>query len=245
MKKIKAINIKSKQCEDLINSGVAVLRNDLREADMDGFFDYYLLNDGRLLLRIAFEKRDGVIYDSLDEYIKMKGRFAKRQADINNHPVTNDASFSSNLRIKVQGFENMISEAGAMLKNAFSIQANRLDYSLESLKILSGAIKTKRDELDPVEFEEKYFILITAYCGEIIRRQIKGDWKIKVDDRGMVQSVLILEKGKPEYTYRPEAPLNKILTGEVNHHQLDLEVKAELHKYGFIKGNETHYGIKP
>jgi hypothetical protein len=30
--------------------------------------------------------------------------------------------------------------------------------------------------MDVIDFEKRYFITITAYCGEVMRREIDGEW---------------------------------------------------------------------
>jgi len=245
MSKIKAKQVKSKQCEEWIQSNKATLRNDLRPIDMEGFLDYYLLDDGRFLLRNVFEKKNGILYYNFDEYQELERKFEKKKALIYKYGSPKDASFNSYLLIKVEDFTDILPQSAQLLEASFSLKPKSLDYSIKSLKLLSNAMKKTLDLMDADEFEEKYVFLITAYCGEVIRKQIDGEWIIKGNEEGMVYQVLVIEKGNPEYSYRPEIPLALILSGDAPRgSNLKIEVDAQLHKYGFLKGNEAHYGIK-
>ena len=241
--KITNKQIKAKQCEEWIASGKAILRNDLGREEILGWANYYLLDTGELLLVDIYEKRNGVLYKSLEEYQELKRRFDKKQALIYKYGSPKDASFNSYLLIKVEDFTDILPQSTQLLEASFSLKPKSLDYSIKSLKLLSNAMKKTLDLMDADEFEEKYVFLITAYCGEVIRKQIDGEWIIKGNEEGMVYQVLVIEKGKPEYSYKPEIALARILAGDVPN-RLDIEVGAQLYKYGFIKGNEAHYGIK-
>ncbi len=62
MKKTKTRRIKSKQIEEWIKEGRALLRNDLRPEYMGDWSDYYLLDVEGLLIRDTFERRSAILY---------------------------------------------------------------------------------------------------------------------------------------------------------------------------------------
>jgi hypothetical protein len=243
MNEIKAVQVKSKQCQDWIQSGKAILRNDLRPADMEGFLDYYMLDDGGLLLRNVFEKKNGILYKTYREYQELEEKNEKKKVLIDKYGSPKGASFNSYLRIKTEDFRKMIPQSAQLLERAFLLKPNSLDCSIKSLRYISKAMKKALAIMDIDEFEEKYVFLITAYCGEVIRKQIGGEWLIRGSEEGILHQVMIIDKGKPEYSYKPEIGLAKILAGDVSN-RLDIEVDAQLHKYGFIKGNEEHYNVQ-
>ncbi len=243
MKKIQTKKIRSKQCDEWIRLGKAVLRNDLRPVDMEGFFDFYRLDDGGLLLRVAFERRNGIRYQSYADYLTLLEKRERRNAINEQYPQVKDASFSNYLRIPVTDFKEKISVSGELLERAFDLPPKTLDYSLKSLNTLGQVIKKYISKTDE-EFEENYMMLLSAYCGEVMRRVIDGEWKITGNKDGIVHKILITEKGKPEFIYMPAISLYKILAGDVKAKDLQIEIDAQLHKYGFIRSNEKHYGLQ-
>ena len=139
----------------------------------------------------------------------------------------------------------MIAESDKILETKFSISPEVLDYSSSSLIYLDKSVKKMLKKFDAGDFEENYAVLIAAYCGEVMRRTVDGEWKITGNTNGLLERTLIVEKKNHEYSYRPEIPLALILSGDAPRgSNLKIEVDAQLHKYGFIKGNEVHYGIK-
>lgn len=105
----------------------------------------------------------------------------------------------------------MISASDKMLASEFSISANILDYSLESLIYIDKSIKKILKKFDSGDFQERYSVLISAYCGEVMRRKINGNWKITGNAEGILDQILIVEKTNQEYSYRPEIPIMLIL----------------------------------
>jgi len=245
MKKPKTKQVKSKQIEEWIKAGRAVLRNDLRSEDMEIWSDYYLLDNESLLIRNTFERKNGILYEKYSEYLVFDKKITERVKKAEQMLVSPNASFPGYIQVSVKEFESMILASDKMLASDFSISADVLDYSLESLIYLDKSIKKMLKKFDAGDFQEKYSVLISAYCGEVIRRKINGNWKITSNADGILDQILIVEKANPEYSYRPEIPLALILSGDAPRgSNLKIEVDAQLHKYGFIKGNEAHYGIK-
>lgn len=172
-----------------------------------------------------------------------KGRERIKRAE--QSPYIKDATFPGYIRIGFDEFNAIVPQSGHQLEETFSLNKGIMDYSIESLKPLGSTIKKILKEFDSGDFEDKYLVLITAYCGEVMRREIDGKWKVTADVEGMVNQVLVVEKGNPAYTYRPEMPIVLILSDNApNGSNLHIEVKAQLGKYGFIKGNEEHYGAE-
>ncbi|WP_147273596.1 hypothetical protein [Pedobacter chinensis] len=245
MKKPKTKQIKSKQIEEWISEGRAVLRNDLRPGDMEGWSDYYLFDKDGLIIRTTFERQNGILYEKYSEYKEFDKKISERANRANQQSISSDASFPGYIQVTVKEFEIMIAESDKILATEFSISLGLLGYSMPSLIYLDKAIKKVLKKFDAGDFEEKYAVLISAYCGEVLRRKIDGTWKITGNADGRLDQILIVEKANPEYSYRPEMPIALILSGDVPRgSNLKIEVDAQLHKYGFIKGNEEHYGIK-
>jgi len=245
MRKPKTKLVKSKQIEEWIKEGRAVLRNDLRPEYMGDWSDYYLLDSYGLILRTTFERRNGILYERYSEYLDFMNNAKEKENLVNQIAISPNASFPGYIQVSVKEFESMILASDKMLASDFSISAEVLDYSLESLIYLDESVKKMLKKVDAGDFEEKYCVLISAYCGEVMRRKINGNWRITSSADGILDQVLIVEKANPEYSYRPEIPLALILSGDSpGRSNLKIEVDAQLHKYGFIKGNEAHYGIK-
>lgn len=246
MKKPKTKQIKSKQIEEWIQTGRAILRNDLKSEDMEGWPDnYYLLDDVGLIIRDTIERKNGILYEEYSEYLIFSAKNIERAKRANRQSVSSNASFPGYIQVTIKEFETMIAESDKILGAKFSISPDILDYSLQSLVYLDKAVKKMLKKFDAGDFEENYAVLIAAYCGEVMRRKIDGEWKITGNSDGILEQILILEKNKYEYSYRPEIPLALLLSGDAPRgSNLKFEVDAQLHKYGFIKGNEAHYGIK-
>lgn len=247
MKKPKTRRVKSKQIEQWIQEGRAILRNDLIPEDLQGWPDnYYLFDNVGLIIRDTIEKKDGIHYEEYSEFLTFMNAGRERIKRAEQTPYIKDATFPSYLKISFGEFDALVPQSAKQLEEAFSLKKGSMDYSIESLKPLGNAIKKILKEFDSGDFEDKYLVPITAYCGEVMRREINGEWKVNADAEGMIIQVLIVEKGNAEYSYRPEMPLVLILSGDApSGSNLQIEVKAQLGKYGFIKGNEEHYGIKP
>ncbi|WP_343524092.1 hypothetical protein [Pedobacter sp.] len=245
MKKPKTKQIKSKQIEEWIREGRAVLRNDLRPEDMAIWSDYYLLDQEGLLIRDTFERKNAILYEEYSEYIDFNKKLEDRIRRANNQLLSADASFPGYIQITVNEFKKMIEESDKILATEFSIAPDVLDYSIPSLIYLDKAIRKALKRFDAGDFEEKYAVLISAYCGEVMRRKVDGEWKIIGNAKGTLYQILIVEKKNSQYTYRPEIPLALILSGDApKGSNLKIEVDSQLHKYGFIKGNEEHYNVQ-
>lgn len=245
MKRPKTKQVKSKQIDEWILAGRAILRNDLRPKDMEGWSDYYLLDNNGLLIRDNFERKNAILYEEYSEYIEFNRKIEDRISRANKRAISSDASFPGYIQITVQEFKTMIGESDKILTTEFSIAPDVLDYSVPSLIYLDKAIRRALKKFDAGDFDEKYAVLISAYCGEVMRRKVDGEWKITGNAEGILDQILIVEKADSQYTYRPEIPIALILSGDAPRgSNLKIEVNAQLHKYGFIKGNKEHYNIQ-
>jgi len=245
MKKPKTRQVKSKQIEEWIIEGRAVLRNDLTPEYLKGWPDnYYLFDNDALIIRDTIERKNGILYEKYSEYIDFISKAEKRANRANKQAISSNASFPGYIQITVQEFKTMIGESDKILATEFSIAPDVLDYSVPSLIYLDKAIRKALKKYDTGDFDEKYAVLISAYCGEVMRRKVDGEWKITGNTEGILDQILIVEKADSQYTYRPEIPIALILSGDApKGSNLKIEVDAQLHKYGFIKGNEEHYNI--
>ncbi|RDC56889.1 hypothetical protein DU508_06715 [Pedobacter chinensis] len=246
MKKPKTKQVKSKQIEEWISEGRAVLRNDLTPEHLKGWPDnYYLFDDVGLIIRDTIERKNGILYEEYSEYLIFSAKNRERAKRAEQSSISPDASFPGYIQVTVKEFETMIATSDKLLATEFSISPDVLDYSMPSLIYLDKAIKKVLRKFDYGDFDEKYAVLISAYCGEVMRRKIDGTWKITGNADGMLNQILVVEKNNPEYSYRPQMPIALILSGDApKGSNLKIEVDAQLYKYGFIKGNEEHYGIK-
>lgn len=246
MKKPKTKQVRSKQIEEWIREGKAVLRNDLTPEYLKGWPDnYYLFDDVGLIIRDTIEKKNGILYEEYTEYLNFISKVEERVKRSEQQPLSANASFAGYIQVTVKEFEKMIAESDTILATEFLISPDKLDYSIPSLLHLDKAIKKVLRKFDVGDFEEKYAVLISAYCGEVMKRKINGEWKIIGNVDGILDQILVVEKANSEYSYRPEIPIALILSGDVpKGSNLKIEVDAQLHKYGFIKENEKHYDMK-
>lgn len=245
MEKPKIKQIKSKQIEEWILSGRAILRNELRPEYMADWSDYYLLDDIGLLIRDNFERKNATLYEKYSEYLTFISEAEKRANGAKKQTISSDASFPGFIQVTVNEFKTMIGESGKILATEFAIAPDVLDYSIPSLTYLGKAVKKILETHDAGDFHEKYAVLISAYCGEVMRREVDGEWKITGNTEGILEQILIVEKADSQYFYRPEIPIALILSGDAPRgSSLKIEVDAQLHKFGFIKGNEEHYNIQ-
>ena len=153
MKKPKTKQVKSKQIEEWIKEGRAVLRNDLRPEYMGDWSDYYLLDDLGFLIRDTFERKNAILYEKYSEYLIFSEKNRERENLVNQLPISPSASLSGYIQVSVKEFELMISASDKMLASEFSISANILDYSLESLIYIDKSIKKYLKSLIPEIFK--------------------------------------------------------------------------------------------
>ncbi|WP_316799078.1 hypothetical protein [Pedobacter frigidisoli] len=245
MKKPKTKQVKSKQIDEWILMGRAILRNDLRPKDMEGWSDYYLFDNNGLLIRDTFERKNATLYEEYSEYVEFNKKLEDRIKRANKQIISPNASFPGLIQVTIEHFKVMIGESDKILANEFALESDVLDYSILSLTYLDKAIKKTLKIYDAGDFEEKYAVCISAYCGEVMRRKVDGEWKITGNAAGILDQILIEEKTNPKHSYRPEIPIALILSGDApKGSNLKIEVDAQLHKYGFIKGNEEHYDLQ-
>ncbi|TKC10159.1 hypothetical protein FA048_08135 [Pedobacter polaris] len=235
--KVSVKNIKGKQVLEWVASGKAILRNDLRRTDLEDWLDFYVLESGELLLVDKFEKRNGTLYPNFEDYQKMMDRFDQKQSIVAKNTDKATGAFNEFYHVSQSEFEQIIPKSATLLANEFKLDPNKLDYSIESLKVVHREMKKYLRKNDTYDFIDHYFVLITAYCGEIMKREINGEWQITGDGTGRINKVVIVEKENPEYSYLPQLPLNEILSGDAGKGiTLLMEVRAHLGKHDFIKG---------
>ncbi|NTD99964.1 hypothetical protein G6M26_42750 [Agrobacterium tumefaciens] len=134
MKKPKTKQVKSKQIEEWIKEGRAVLRNDLTPEHLKGWPDnYYLFDKGGLIIRDTIENENGILYEKYSEYMDFNKKIIDRINKAELQPKSSNTSFPGYVQVSVKEFELMIAASDKMLASDFSISADVLDYSLESL----------------------------------------------------------------------------------------------------------------
>lgn len=241
MKAQKSSNVKAftkvnvKECKRIISSGEATLRNDLNPDGDNGFDDYYLLKDGRLLLCLKFEP-SGVIYPSYEALLnviekgerKWKNRFPGKRMNEAAEPI-------EFFHINMAKFDEEVANAPFRLAEKFRLKSTMLDYSDQSFDLLSKHINKRINELPRDEVFDEIGNELMLYFGEAIRERVKGKWIYSLNPHGRLQTLKIIDGLNPQKTYLPYSMLLDEFFEHTNPVNLKADLLAELNKFMFVK----------
>lgn len=93
-----------------------------------------------------------------------------------------------------------------------TLEINKLDKSIESLKLLDIALYNKQSIIDE-EFINKNLIKIEAYLGEVFIQNYGGSWKVEYDPKYNVHIPFIMFNGN-KVSFYPYV-LENLLESEV------------------------------
>lgn len=165
MKKIK-INYSKKEAQDLIKKFNGLLRPDLRSSENDPF-EYYELDDKRILLVLGYGTGVGTLYKSEEDLL-----VRKKRADI--LKKTSPKHVLSDFPIN----ENFPSEVDALiekLSTILDIKYSELDKSFNSLKLIDRKLK----KIDPQFIKNELYVALIAYTGKVLIKELSGHWEMK------------------------------------------------------------------
>lgn len=138
-------------------------RIDLDDADLG--LDYYEFSDGKILVVLG---SSGTMYRSVNELKKI----------VNTPPIRkNDEHFLSNLIPDGELFLKSIDLYIDTLADKLKINREKLDKSLESIKLIDIAYNKNKPE-EPEFFNTDYLYLV-AYLGEVYKKEKNGEWIFK------------------------------------------------------------------
>lgn len=154
---------KKREVQVLLKKHPAKLRNDLK--DEASGFDYYEFPDGKLLLVLGFGEGTGTMYQSEEQYKKMMSEpdIRKSGEHVLSDLITDDKKFLAEKQDYIK-----------TLVKKLNLPFEKMDYSLESLKIIDSAYRKKRPEM--LEFFNKDYLYLIAYLGEVYKKEKGGDW---------------------------------------------------------------------
>lgn len=121
----------------------------------------------------------------------------------------------SNQQSKQDDFEVWLIEMDAALERFLPTVEKKmnakLDYSIDSLKILENWIKSNYQTIDEIKKETAHLDGCARYVGEVIRKQLNGKWTIDLEDDKNVFYRLPVVEGRGYH----DCPLRLITTSIV------------------------------
>ena len=167
MKKNNSIktNLSNRVIDNYVHQYKLIKRNDLRYGPSD-LADYHLLPDGRVLIVLDFgNRKTGVLYESEQQ---LKEVMSEPDIRKDGEHVLSDLILDSKEFLKLK--ESYIYS----LAKRLSISNEKLDKSLESLKIIDSAFNRKKIKM--INFFNKDYLYLIAYLGEVYRKEKGGEW---------------------------------------------------------------------
>ncbi len=197
-----AYEVTGKEALKLINSGDAILRNDLRMPN-DDMFEYYLLKDGRLLLYFKYEP-SGTIYKSYQKLVDvMKANEEKRKKRFPGKKLKDGNEQLDYYHFEANHLLELVKATPGKLADVLHVKLETLDYSVQSLTKLSDGINKLLDTTGRNEVFDLIGQDVTLYFGEVMRIAIKGTWNVVSDKNGNLKAMDIIDPIIPEKKYKP------------------------------------------
>jgi hypothetical protein len=176
----------------------------------------YILNDNRLVLA---HEGGGALYASekdLEDLMSFLNKNAKAHPLENGLP--NGVYYLTHIDSIIQEFSQKI-----------QIDSARMDKTLESLKIIESKLKELR--LDEFQLEREYLVYLMTYCGEIIRKNVGGDWTLKeltINNKLVYEPVIRVQENRD---YSPLWPIYNEMTERPSNFSFYTALDAEIDKY--------------
>jgi len=166
-------------CNQLIEKFQGIVRNDLKK--YSGTFDYYELKDGRLLIVDPVDGT-GTMYESEKSLREVMDEFDSLVAEKGQSHHVLKGVFSKGINFPSE-VENYVNEFSRLT----NISKSKLDYSVESLKIVDQAIQN----WERSDMIAKLYAPLIAYTGEVIRTKLSGEWQIKKVEEGIEEPYIL------------------------------------------------------
>jgi len=222
--------VSRKQVHEILASGQAHLRNDLRTTSSDTMFDFYELDDKRLLLVLLFEEV-GVLWESYQVYrTKMQPIEDKLQRQLRNGQM--GEGFEDMIISDAKSFETLALQCNKELSGLLSIPPDSLDFSFNSLSVLDKELSKLLKFRNRNDLFDDYVKLLVVYNGEILRRSTGGTWELTEENGKLTSAEIVDARG---HTYSPLSTVLEEFVEGSGKFKLKIEVEAELLKHDLFK----------
>ncbi len=216
--------VSKKEVNELLASGKATLRNELRSTTADSFFDFYEMDDKQFLTVIEYSGT-GIMWESYETMRNALQNTADRHKKLFPNAGLMGVAFKDMIVSDAKSFELLASESNEQLSGLLGIPADSLDFSIKSIYSIQRGLDKQLASKDRMDLFNPYYKLLYAYMGEILRRSKNGKWKF-TEENGMITSAEIVDaKG---YTYSPERGLSKQFFEGTGKFRVVAYIEAEL-----------------
>jgi hypothetical protein len=160
-------SLNKREVNQILKNNDLKTRNDLKDEENSKLFDFYELTDGRILVVVGFGNGTGIMYNSEEELKKTRDL---KDSDVrkNGEHVLSDLIPSNTLFLQKKA------DYIHSLSQNLNIPGEKLDYSLQSLKLIDSSYKRNRPDKN-LFFRNDYLYLI-AYIGEVFKAEEGGEW---------------------------------------------------------------------
>ncbi len=169
---------------ELKNGNKLIKRDDLRIYEFDTN-EYYLTPEGKLILFLPSSPKDIKTFESVKEFkdlVEKLKKIPKQQ-----HILSRYQHEIKNLPFTSQFLKEYLSKF-------LNINSIELDFSIYSLRIIDRAFITKN--ITQNIFFNRLYIYLVAYLGETLKKELNGEWKLKLSKEKIIEPYIITSSGE-------------------------------------------------
>jgi hypothetical protein len=173
--------ITGKQFNDLISLPDTVVRNDLKISQDNR--DFYLLQDGRLLAFSDSIPNKVQMFESVEEYNSIIAIVLSE---------VEEGDFLEKYISVLSQIPGNIESCKESLSKQLGISPDLLDYSPKSIRLIDKKI---RKAVSRHEYFDKVYGYLFVYFGETVRKELNGEWSVRILD-GVGEPFVLSENKK-------------------------------------------------